>query len=291
MPTKKHPFIGGLILIASWSALVWVIARSLPDVRPLKNPQYTMTLMVRDATGKKVPFLVGPRNPFWTPFSRIPSALQWAVIVAEDDTFYHHNGFNFAAMRDALWENIKRRKPVRGGSTITQQLAKNLYLSRDKSLSRKLKEAVITCKLERHLIKNRIIELYVNVIEWGPGVYGLGAASWEYFRKSPADLNFFESVLLAAIIPSPTLYNPHRYPERALRRYKKVLSLMLTSKLITADVYEIASAVQLHVDPLDNTLFIFPLWEEGKTGGRKGDEEKEENEVRDGVAFRSYELL
>ena len=291
MPTKKHPFIGGLILIASWSALVWVIARSLPDVRPLKNPQYTMTLMVRDATGKKVPFLVGPRNPFWTPFSRIPSALQWAVIVAEDDTFYHHNGFNFAAMRDALWENIKRRKPVRGGSTITQQLAKNLYLSRDKSLSRKLKEAVITCKLERHLIKNRIIELYVNVIEWGPGVYGLGAASWEYFRKSPADLNFFESVLLAAIIPSPTLYNPHRYPERALKRYKKVLSLMLTSKLITADVYEIASAVQLHVDPLDNTLFIFPLWEEGKTGGRKGDEEKEENEVRDGVAFRSYELL
>ena len=288
MPTKKHPFIGGLILIASWSALVWVIARSLPDVRPLKNPQYTMTLMVRDATGKKVPFVVGLRNPYWTPFSRIPFALQWAIIVAEDDTFYHHNGFNFAAMRDALWENIKRRKPVRGGSTITQQLAKNLYLSRDKSLSRKLKEAVITCKLERHLIKNRIIELYVNVIEWGPGVYGLGVASWEYFRKSPADLNFFESVLLAAIIPSPTLYNPHRYPERALMRYKKVLTLMLTSKLITDYQYEIASAVQLHVDPLDNTLFFLPLGEEEVAKDRAGHEGNEENVARDGVVSRPY---
>jgi monofunctional biosynthetic peptidoglycan transglycosylase len=294
MPTKRHPVIAGLILIALWSALIWVIARSLPDVRPLKNPQYTMTLMVRDATGKKVPFVVGPRNPYWTPFSRIPSALQWAVIVAEDDTFYQHNGFNFSAMRDALWENIKRRKPIRGGSTITQQLAKNLYLSREKSLSRKLKEAVITCKLERHLSKNRIIELYVNVIEWGPGVYGLGAASWHYFRKAPADLNFFESVLLAAIIPSPTLYNPYRYPERALKRYKKVLSLMLISKLITADQYEIASTVQLHVDPLDNTLFIFPLWEDEETRGREGNEGgrgKEKNEARDGAASSPYDPL
>jgi len=261
MRTKKH-LIAGLILIASWGAVAWVIARSFPDVSPLKNPRYRMTLMVRDETGKKVPFVVGPSNPHWTPLSRIPSALQWAVIAAEDDTFYQHNGFNFSAMRDALRVNIKRRKPVRGGSTITQQLAKNLYLSREKSLSRKFKEAVITCKLERHLSKNRILELYVNVIEWGPGVYGVGAASWHYFRKPSADLNFFESVLLAAIIPSPTLYNPYRYPERALRRYNRVLSLML----ISDDLYAIASAVQLYVDPLDNTLSIFPLWREGETG-------------------------
>ena len=283
MLIKKH-LIVGLILLASWGAVVWVIARSFPDVRPLKNPYYTMTLMVRDATGKKVSFVAGPSNPYWTPLSRIPSALQWSVIAAEDDTFYQHNGFNFSAMRDALWENIKRRKPVRGGSTITQQLAKNLYLSREKSLSRKLKEAVITCTLERLLSKKRIMELYVNVIEWGPGVYGVGAASWHYFRKSPADLNFFESVLLAAIIPSPTLYNPYRYPERALRRYNKVLSLMLISKLISDDLYAVASAVQLYVDPLDNTLSIFPLW-------REGDEDTEEAEARDGVVYRHYELV
>jgi monofunctional biosynthetic peptidoglycan transglycosylase len=285
MPTPKHHFITSLILIASWSALIWVIARSLPDVRPLKNPQFTITLMVRDATGKKLPFVVGPRNPHWTPLAQIPPALQWAVIVAEDDTFYQHNGFNVSAMRDALWENIKRRRPVRGGSTITQQLAKNLYLSREKSLSRKLKEALITCKLERHLSKNRIIELYVNVIEWGQGIYGVEAASWHYFRESPADLNFFESVLLAAIIPSPTLYNPHRYPERALKRYKKVLSLMLISKLITADVYEIACAVQLYVDPLDHTLRIGPQWEEEQEGASeaKGEQESVTSDSDDAI--------
>lgn len=291
MPTKKHPFIAALILIAMWGALVWMIARSLPDVRPLKNSQYTMTLMVCDATGKKVSFVVGPSNPYWTPFSRIPSVLQRAIIVAEDDTFYHHTGFNFAAMRDALWENIKRRKPIRGGSTITQQLAKNLYLSREKSLSRKLKEAVIAYQLERHLSKNRIIELYVNAIEWGPGIYGLGTASWQYFRKSPDDLNFFESVLLAAIIPSPRLYNPYRYPERALKRYKKVLSLMLTSKFITNDQYEIASAIQLHVDPSDNTLLILPLWEEEAAGMEEENEGTEENEARDGEVLIPLEPL
>jgi monofunctional biosynthetic peptidoglycan transglycosylase len=291
MPTKKRPFIAGLILIALWGALVWVIARSLPDVRPLKNPQHTMTLMVRDATGNKVPFVVGPSNPYWTPFSRIPTTLQQAIIVAEDDTFYYHTGFNFAAMRDALWENIKRRKPVRGGSTITQQLAKNLYLSREKSLSRKLKEAVITYQLERHLSKNRIIELYVNVIEWGPGVYGLGTASWQYFRKSPDDLNFFESVLLAAIIPSPRLYNPCRYPERALKRYKKVLSLMLTSKLITDELYKIATAVELRLDPLDNTLLIIPMGEEDEAEGEEKNEWTEENEARDGEVLIPLEPL
>jgi monofunctional biosynthetic peptidoglycan transglycosylase len=255
---RKHPLIAGFILIASWSALVWVFVSSLPDVRPLKSPWYNMTLIVRDAKGRKVPFIVGQRNPYWTPLASIPLALQWGVIVAEDDTFYEHNGFNFAAMRDALWDDIKEQKFVRGGSTITQQLAKNLYLSREKSLSRKLKEAIITCKLERHLNKKRILELYLNAIEWSPGVHGVGAASQHYFHKSPADLDFFESVLLAAIIPSPRLYNPLRYPERALERYRIVVWLMYKSKLITLQQYNIAYAIQFRVDPSQDTIIISP---------------------------------
>jgi monofunctional biosynthetic peptidoglycan transglycosylase len=254
----KHPFIAVLLLIASWSALVGVFVSSLPDVRPLKSLRYNMTLTVRDPRGRKVPFIVGPRNPYWTPLARIPAALQWGVIVAEDDTFYEHNGFNFAAMRDALWDDIKERRFVRGGSTITQQLAKNLYLSREKSLWRKLKEAIITCKLERHLSKKRILELYLNAIEWSPGVHGVGEASQHYFHKSPADLDFFESILLAAIIPSPRLYNPLRYPERALERYRTVVWLMYRSKLITFDQYKIASAIQFRVDPEQDTIIISP---------------------------------
>jgi monofunctional biosynthetic peptidoglycan transglycosylase len=255
---RRHPFIAGLILIASWSALVWVFVSSLPDVRPLKSPRYNMTLTVRDTKGRKIPFIVGPRNPYWTPLAHIPPALQWGVIVAEDDIFYEHNGFNFAAMRDALWDDIKEQRFVRGGSTITQQLAKNLYLSREKSLWRKLKEAIITCKLERHLSKKRILELYLNAIEWSPGVHGVGEASQHYFHKSPEDLDFFESILLAAIIPSPRLYNPLRYPERALERYKTVVWLMYRSKLITIQQYNIASAIQFRVDPSQDTIIISP---------------------------------
>jgi monofunctional biosynthetic peptidoglycan transglycosylase len=265
---SKKSLIAGLVLIGSYSVLLWLLVHSLPDVRPLNDSHYNMTLTVRDENGKQIPFILGPRNPGWTPLSEIPPDLQRAVVVAEDDTFYHHHGFNVAAIRDALWENIKRRRPVRGGSTITQQLAKNLYLSKKKSLERKLKEAVIAWKLERHLDKDRILELYLNIIEWGPEVYGVEEAGWYYFRKFPADLDFFESVLLAAIIPSPKRYDPLRYPERALERYKTVLSLMLTSKLITADQYVIACAVQLYVDPLDHTLYIGPLWEEEKEGER-----------------------
>jgi monofunctional biosynthetic peptidoglycan transglycosylase len=259
MSTRKHHFIAGFILIASWSALLWVFIYSLPDVRPLKNPRYNMTLTVRNAKGKMVPFIVGPRNPQWTPLAQVPPVLQWAVIAAEDDTFYQHEGFDFASMRDALLEDIKKRKPVRGGSTITQQLAKNMYLSREKSLGRKLKEAVITCKLEQYLNKKRIMELYLNVIEWSPGIYGLGAASQYYFHKSPANLDFFESVLLAGIIPSPRIYNPFRHPERALERYKTVVGLMYRLKFITAEQFEIACAVQLYVDPVTQTVSIVSL--------------------------------
>jgi monofunctional biosynthetic peptidoglycan transglycosylase len=279
---KKKFFISACIVIALGSTLLYFFTCSLPDVHSLKDPQYTMTLMLKDADGKKVPFPVGQQNPHWTPLSNIPPTLQWSVIVAEDDTFYRHNGFNFSAMREAFWENIKKRKPVRGGSTITQQLAKNLYLSKKKSLVRKLKEAVITWRLERILSKNRILELYVNIIEWGPGVYGVEEASRHYFRKTPADLNFYESVLLAAIIPSPRLYDPRNYPERTLERYKTVLGLMHLSKLITLDQYEAACAVQLCVDHLDHALIICPLVEK---------KEEEENDEGSRETPNSQELL
>lgn len=259
MVPKKHPLIAIFILIAAWSAFLWFFVRSLPDVRPLKNPRHNMTMMVKNDKGKKVTFVVGQKNPYWTPLSGIPTALQWGVIMGEDDTFYWHNGFNFSAMREALWQDIKAMKPVRGGSTITQQLAKNLYLSREKSIERKIKEAVITCKLEKHLTKGRILELYLNVIEWAPGARGVGEASLHYFHKTPAELDFFESVLLAAIIPSPRIYNPIRYPERAMDRYRLIVSLMYKSKLITLYQYEIASAAKLLVDPVNDTIFISPL--------------------------------
>ena len=280
--SRIRPLLAGLILIVSYVTVGGVYLHTLPDVTPLKNRRYSMTLIVRDENRKKVPFVVGESNPYWVPFAHIPPALLWGVVVAEDDTFYHHNGFNFAAIRDALWEDIKRLKPVRGGSTITQQLAKNLYLSKEKSFARKFKEAAITCTLEWNLSKNRILELYLNVIEWGPGVYGVGMASWHYFHKSPAELDFFESILLAAIIPSPTRYDPFRYPERALDRYETVAWLMYNSKFITLEQYEIACDVQLSVDQLDHTLSIGPP--------REGENQEEETKKEESRAPRLPEL-
>ena len=256
---RKKSIIAVLILLAVWSALLWIFSYALPDVRPLKDRRYSMTLMVNDAAGKKITFVLGPRNPRWTPLAAIPAALQWGVVVAEDASFYQHDGFDFGALRDALWEDLRELEAVRGGSTITQQLAKNLYLSREKSLSRKIKEAIITRKLERHLSKKRILELYLNVIELSPGTYGVGAASWRYFHTSPSDLNFYQSILLAAIIPSPKRYNPYRYPERALDRYRTVVSLLYKAKLITLAQYNIASSVRLDVDPQTNILYIVPV--------------------------------
>lgn len=255
---KRRPILAITILLAVWGLFIYLLLSDLPDVRPLKSPRHNMRIMVRNARGKQVPFIVGPRNPFWTPLTDIPAALQWGVIVAEDDTFYEHHGFNFAAMRDAILEDIKERRFVRGGSTITQQLAKNLYLSGKKSLWRKFKEALITLRLERHLSKRRILELYLNVIEFAPGIRGVGAASRHYFGKPPQQIDFFESILLAAVIPSPRLYNPLLYPERALRRYKTVVRLLYRSRLITAEQYEIATAVRFMPDPVMGIITISP---------------------------------
>jgi monofunctional biosynthetic peptidoglycan transglycosylase len=232
---------------------------SLPDVRALrtKNPGTTafMELRAEEARARGAK----PRwEQRWVGYDQISPNLRRAVLVAEDSAFWQHDGVDLEQLKESIEINLERGQFVRGASTITQQLAKNLYLSREKSLSRKFKEAIITCKLERHLSKKRILELYLNAIEWSPGVHGVGEASQHYFRKSPTDLDFFESILLAAIIPSPRLYNPLRYPDRALDRYRIVVWLMYRSKLITLEQYNIAYAIQFRVDPSQDTIIISP---------------------------------
>ena len=162
----------------------------------------------------------------WVPLSRISRELQRAVIVAEDATFYHHHGFDWEGMRGAATRNWDRGELRRGGSTITQQLAKNLYLTPEKNLLRKIHEAAITRALEERLTKKRILELYLNVVEWGKGVYGAEAASQHHFGKSAQDLGPEEAALLAAILPSPRRYDPLRVTPYLVRRQQQILSRM-----------------------------------------------------------------
>ena len=145
-------------------------------------------------------------NTAWVPLSEISPYIVKAVIVAEDDNFWSHEGFDFNAMQKALEKDIKNKKFEAGGSTISQQLAKNLYLTPAKIPIRKIKEAILTWRIERQLSKRRIIELYLNVAEWGDGIFGIELAAQTNFGKHAANLTAREAATLAAILPSPRHY-------------------------------------------------------------------------------------
>ena len=192
---------------------------SLPDVRPLRkeNPGTTafMELRARDAdkAGKK------PRKvQRWVAYERISPSLKRAVIVAEDAAFFSHEGVDFDELEKAVEESWTEGKRLRGSSTITQQLAKNLYLSPSRSPLRKVEELLIARRLEAELSKRRILELYLNVIEWGDGIWGAEAAARSYFQKPASALGADESALLAASIINPRRYSPARPSKYLLRR-------------------------------------------------------------------------
>jgi monofunctional biosynthetic peptidoglycan transglycosylase len=198
-----------------------------PDVAFLAtdNPS-TTALMEARLEGARRQGRPYQREWSWVPLSAMSPHLQKAVIMAEDASFYSHDGFDWEGIRDALVRNVGARRLHRGGSTITQQLAKNLYLSSDKTLWRKAREALITLALERHLTKTRILELYLNVAEWGQGVYGAEAAARHHFAKSAMELSPEEAALLAAILPSPRAYDQLRMTRYLSVRQQQILRWM-----------------------------------------------------------------
>ena len=190
------------------------------------------------------------REQVWVPLEKISPNLQRAVLAGEDTNFFTHRGFDYEAIQKA-WEHAQRETAreakaegenddwlpslpdfKRGASTISQQLAKNLYLSTQRSFFRKGQEAALTVMLERTLTKRRILEIYLNVIEWGDGIYGAEAASQRYFRKSASALTSNEAAYLSAMIPNPrTVFNPQVNPRRVARRQRIILRGMGYIKL------------------------------------------------------------
>lgn len=146
----------------------------------------------------------------WVDTERISPYLKKAVILAEDDNFYSHGGYDLDAIEKAAKINWRKKRIVRGASTITQQLSRNLFLSSSKNPARKTKEFLIALKLERELSKDRILEIYLNVVEWGNGIYGAEAAARHYFNHSAATLSKHEAAFLASILPRPRFYDKHR---------------------------------------------------------------------------------
>lgn len=206
-------------------AFSWLL--TLPDVSALAtaNPGPTALMEQRQEIGR-AERRPAPRQWTWVPLAHISPHLQHAVIAAEDASFFIHEGFDWEGIKDAAMHNLEAGEMKRGGSTITQQLAKNLYLSSERSMLRKAREALITRSLEHHLTKERILELYLNVAEWGNGVYGAEAAARHHFDKSAQELTPDEAAWLAAILPSPRRYDPLRKTASLTKRHLRIMKSM-----------------------------------------------------------------
>ena len=211
-----------LLLLGALALAIWVgwEAATWPDVKALATrPPATTAFIERykereRAAGRTVQVAIR-----WTPYAAISPDLKRAVLVAEDINFFSHRGFDWGQIRMAVEEALEDKKEApRGASTITQQLVKNLWLSPNRNPLRKVKEAILTWQVERALGKRRIFELYLNVAEFGPGVYGVGPAAKAYFGKAPADLGEDDAALLAASLPRPSSWHPGS-KSRAYRRY------------------------------------------------------------------------
>jgi monofunctional glycosyltransferase len=275
------------VLLLLFAAAVALVFWTLPDVTPLKDRRTTLTIEVRDWQGNVHPFHLGPQNRYWTPLDAIPTEMKWAVIVAEDASFYEHQGIDIPALREALKYNLEQKRLARGASTITQQVAKNVFLSREKSLWRKLRELLLARELERELSKGRILELYLNVVELGPQVCGVGHGARHFFGKRPGEMTPAECALLAAILPGPRVaYNPQLKPQKVQRRAARILHLLKGRKVLDQTQYGRALAelpVLLGlVAPIDQPL---PDVEDEIFDDEEGDafEEGEDGAIEEGL--------
>ena len=221
--------VGRLALVALVAAF-WFVAYvylTLPDVRPLATaPPASTAFMERRAREAEREGRRFVKRQRWVPYGRISPHLKRAVLVAEDSAFWQHEGIDFEQIRESLEVNVERMEFARGASTITQQLAKNLYLSPSKNPVRKLREFMIARRLEAQLSKQRILELYLNVIEWGDGIFGAEAAARAYFGKAASALGPDEAALLAGAIINPRVLDPGHPSGRLLRRQRMILRRM-----------------------------------------------------------------
>lgn len=215
----------GLITILIAIDLSWYLF--VIDIKKFKteNPKKTAFMKFRERQWKQKDRKIKLKQ-IWVPLRSISGNAQKAVIISEDAKFWMHDGFDFDAMQKAIEMNLKKRKIAVGASTITMQLAKNLFLSPSKTPVRKVHEAILTWRIEKNLSKKRILELYLNVAEWGDGIFGIEAASRVYFHHSASTLSKKEAALLAAVLPNPIRYHPlkkSRFVERRSRLIQNAL--------------------------------------------------------------------
>lgn len=249
-PQLKGFLRGELLLIgATRDPASWEVSGGLDlsELSAAVNDGTNFTLQLPN--NEQRPLVLSSENPEFVPFQSLPRAMVRALTTAEDAGFFAHQGFDFQELKNSFVAVKRTHKPVRGGSTLTQQLAKNFYLSREKTFLRKGREALVALALETAFSKSRLFEMYVNSIEWGPGVFGIYDAAHFYFNKHPSRLSLKECVFLAAIIPNPNRYargaKSGEVSEFIERRIQDILEKMAANGYITQDEMVQASSEQL----------------------------------------------
>ncbi len=265
LDTMKKLLLYIILAITGYIVYVGISLALMPPVAALADKKFSTTIQVKDWQGDYHPFVVGPKNRYWTPSGRIPAEMKWAVILAEDANFYKHEGFDVKAIKNAIKYDLEKKSLKRGASTITQQAAKNLFLSREKTITRKVKEIYLAYRMEQELTKGRIVELYLNVVELGPMVYGIGHGAQYYFGKSVPALTPRECAFLAAMLPGPRVaYNPYKNLGKVLKRSDMILRLLRQNGVLGEAEYQTALAespnvgrLQKKVDELISTPPVF----------------------------------
>ncbi len=243
--------------------VAWVLLTlsDLPDVAVLKHYRPAVASEVLDRNGATIAQFYDRAFRVWAPIASLPDHVIRAVVTAEDDTFFGHQGINYKAVWDALRFDVQKKRFVRGGSTITQQMIKNVLLSKEKTITRKLREFVLARRAEELLTKRQILEIYLNEVEWGEGVYGIEAASRYYFDKHATELSKAEAALLAGMLPNPHYYNPFKRPEKARKRRDQVLFNLQQAKLMTQEEYREALDAPIKLREPESVRFDFSMLE------------------------------
>jgi len=233
-----------VLLLILWFFLA---LRHLPDVSVLKHYRPAAAAEVLDKDGNILTHYYDRKFRVWVPIAAMPDLVIRAVITAEDDTFFEHGAVNYKATWDALVRDVEKHRFARGGSTITQQMIKNVLLSKEKTITRKLREYILARQAEQILSKRRILEIYLNEVEWGDDIYGIEAASRYYFDKHSSELTASEAALLAGMLPNPHYYNPYKRLGKARHRQEQVLFNMHQAKLLTDEEYNEALSAPINL--------------------------------------------
>jgi len=245
---RKLFWLLAVFVISGISAYIYF---SFPDIESLKknNPRKTSFMEYREKEWKKQGKKYRVQQK-WVPLSQVSPYLIKAVLIAEDDKFWSHEGFDYEAMQKAMEKDIKAGKFKAGGSTISQQLAKNLYLSPSKNPLRKIAEAIITWRIENVLTKRRILELYLNVVEWGDGgIFGIEAAANRYYGKSASSLTPEEAARLATVLPNPKRYNPLGDSKYVTSRSNLIYNIMVKRGIVVPEYEDVIEKSNKETNP------------------------------------------